>query len=183
MAPLRYLVPPLLLAVYAVARAIDGSDGDHGPGLAWDVGHVAFLVAFLGFGVLTVDFWRRSPRPHAGVHVAALASLAGIGLFCWVIVTDLSPSLDQRASLPDPVMAVGPLLFIGGFVAALALHARQHGFTAWWAPPALVLAGLLAVGADLDLLPVTALAVGAGLLLAGRQESPPAPRRAAAAVR
>lgn len=161
---------PALLAVYAVARPIDGSNGDYGPGLAWNIGHLAFLGAFIGFGVLTAYFWRASPQPHPGVVTSALASLVGVALFCWVIVTDLIPSLDDGASLPDAVMAMGPLVFIVGFVVSLALHGHQTKMRLWWLPPTLALAGLLTVGANLDLLPVTTVLVGAALLWAGSHQ-------------
>lgn len=36
---------PLLLLVYGVSRFVDGRDGSHGPGLAWNLGHVAFGIA------------------------------------------------------------------------------------------------------------------------------------------
>ncbi|GAA1620423.1 hypothetical protein GCM10009789_87530 [Kribbella sancticallisti] len=161
---LRFGTVPTLLAVYATARPIDGSDGDYGPGLAWNVGHIAFLGAFIGFGALTSYFWRASPRPHTGVVASALASLVGVALFCWVILTDLIPPLDEQASLPDPVMALGPIVFIIGFVASLAMHGYQTKMRLWWLPPTLTLAGLLTVGANLDLLPVTTGLVSAALL-------------------
>jgi len=154
---------PALLMVYAVARWVDGRDDTYGPGLAWNVGHLAFLGAFAGFGLLTADFWQRSPRRHAGVALATAASMVGVLLFCWVIVTDLSPALDERASLPDPVMMVGPLVFIVGFVAALALHCRQTCVARWGLPPAAALTALVLVGASLDLLPLTAVLMGAAL--------------------
>ena len=148
------LVPALLLA-YAVARWADGRDGSHGPGAAWDVGHVAFLGAFAGFGLLTFALWRPSAN-RIGATFAATASFLGVLLFCWVILTDLLPALDRRASLPDLVMAVGPPLFIAGFVALLAIHCRQACVPRWWLPPMLALIALALVGANLDLLPATA---------------------------
>lgn len=101
---------PLLMLVYGVARWFDGRDGEYGPGVAWNIGHAAFLAAFVGFGALTVHFRRSSSHPHVGAIIANVASLVGVGLFIWVITTDLIPALDERASLPDPVMAVGPLI-------------------------------------------------------------------------
>lgn len=158
---------PLLMLVYGVARWFDGRDGDYGPGAAWNIGHVAFLVAFVGFAALTIHFWRSSSHPRAGTVIANVASLVGVGLFLWVITTDLVPALDERASLPDPIMAVGPLIFIVGFVTSLAIHARQIGMKWWGVPPLLALAALVVVGANLDLLPVTAVLLGAALIPVG----------------
>lgn len=164
---------PLLMLLYGVARWFDGRDGEYGPGVAWNIGHVAFLAAFVGFGALTVHFWRSSARPHPAAIVAYVASLVGVALFLWVILTDLIPALDERASLPDPVMAVGPLIFIVGFVASLALHTRRVGMPGWIAPPLLTLAALIVVGANLDLLPLTAVLLAAALVPVGLREDEP----------
>jgi hypothetical protein len=43
--------------------------------------------------------------------------------------------------------------------------------TRWWAPPLLVFVALIAVGADVDLLPVTAVLLGAGLVPLGLSEA------------
>lgn len=154
------LAVPALFLLYAVARFIDGRDGDHGPSASWNVGHLAFFGAFLGLGLLTVAL-RRNLRRGTDPWLDAVggASLVGVALVCWVILTDLIPSLDARASLPDPVMAVGPAVFIVGFVGLLVIAARRSSAVTPVTPGL----GLLAfglVGADLDLLAVTA-----GLLL------------------
>lgn len=62
------LAAPALLLIYAAARYVDGRDGDHGPKASWNVGHLAFLGAFLGFGLLTVGLRRhlRGPPPIPG---------------------------------------------------------------------------------------------------------------------
>lgn len=94
---------PALMLVYGVSRWFDGRDGDYGPGAAWNIGHVAFFVAFAGFGALTVHFWRSAARSHIGKG----------------------------------------------------------------APPVLVLAALVVMGANLDLLPLTAALLGVGLVPVG----------------
>jgi len=43
---------PACLLGYGVLRLMDGIDGSHRPGLAWNLGHVSFLAAFVLFGVL-----------------------------------------------------------------------------------------------------------------------------------
>lgn len=121
------------------------------------MGHVAFLGAFIGFGVLTLVLrrWLIDHRPRIAVETAALASLIGVVLFCWVILTDLSSWLDDRASLPEPVMQVGPLAFIAGFVGLLVLAALSSAKVSFLSP-VLALMALILVGADLDLLAGTA---------------------------
>lgn len=166
---------PALLAAYSIARHIDGGDGEYGNGWAWDVGHVAFLGAFLGFGLLTAYFWQRTPRRHAGVVTATGAALVGVALFCWVIVTDLVPWLDERAALPDLLMTVGPVLFTLGFSGSLAFHGAQHRLPLWGLPPALTFVAFPLVGADLDLLPVMTVLVAVALLWVGVRS----PRRTA----
>jgi len=71
-------------------------------------------------------------------------------------------------------MAVGPLIFISGFVASLALHARRISMRWWVAPPLLALIALVVAGADLDLLPVTALLLAAALIPVGLRDAAPA---------
>lgn len=152
-------VVPLLLLGYGAARHVDGLDGSHGPGPAWTIGHLAFLAAVLGLGVLAVRLGRegrRGPWP-ALADGGLLAALIGVGLFCWVILTDLSERLDDVASLPDALTTVGPLAFGGGLVTLLALQAGH--WVPWWSPFAVV-GAFAALGADLDLL------VPAGLLFA-----------------
>ncbi|MGL5851385.1 MAG: hypothetical protein ACRCZD_11450 [Phycicoccus sp.] len=49
---------PGLLACYAVTRWVDGRDGEHGRGPAWDIGHLAFLAAFVGVDLVVVALIR-----------------------------------------------------------------------------------------------------------------------------
>lgn len=58
-------------------------------------------------------------------------------------------------------MAVGPAVFVAGVVGLLAIAARRSPAVTW-ITPGLSLVALVLVGADLDLLAVTA-----GLLLVG----------------
>ena len=68
---------PLFLLAYGLLRLVDGLDGSHGPGWAWNVGHAFFLVAFLMFGALV---WKLLDVSA----VAAIAALAGSAAFVWV---------------------------------------------------------------------------------------------------
>jgi uncharacterized membrane protein YhhN len=146
---------PLFLLAYGLLRLVDGLDGSHGPGWAWNIGHACFLVAFLLFAALA---WRLR-----GVSaLAATGALAGSAAFVWVILGDL---FDELPGLPDPAMIAGPLLFQLGMLALLTVLAVRHDVPAW--SPVMVLAGFVLFMVDLDLLPL-----GALLLLGGMAAIP-----------
>ena len=156
---------PLFLLAYGLLRLVDGLDGSHGPGWAWNVGHAFFLVAFLMFGALV---WKLLDVSA----VAAIAALAGSAAFVWVILGDL---FDDLPGLPDPLMVAGPLLFQVGVLALLTILAIRRVVPAW--SPLLVLAGFVLFMVNLDLLPL-----GALLLLAGLAPLSAHPTRAAERV-
>ncbi|MET7749655.1 hypothetical protein [Micromonospora sp. NPDC005367] len=159
---------PLLLMFYGVCRLADGLDGDRGPGWAWNIGHTSFLVSIVAFAVLAVELRRMllgtKPQPRTLTEIATGATLVGAAGFLWVILGDLFAGFADAAPLPDPLLTAGPLLFQLGLltllVQAATLRPRR---LPRWAPP-LVLAGFLALAANLDLLPVGAALVFAGLL-------------------
>lgn len=155
---------PVALLLYAGCRWLDGRDHHHAPGLWWNLGHAAFLASWVGFAILALAM-AGSSRPSVRARGAGLATLAGIGAFTWVTLTDLFPGLPD---LPDPLRLVGPLLFLGGLVTLLAVTARAQQHRRWWAFPLLALAATLTVSANLDLLPVAAVLFGAALLPAWR---------------
>ncbi|WP_262852844.1 hypothetical protein [Mumia quercus] len=161
---LAAIAAPVLLFLYGVLRLIDGADGDHGPGLAWDVGHVLFLASFAFFAILVVAL--RGEIVHLGgsravANAAATAGILGVACFAWVILGDLLPSFKEAAPLPDPLQAAGPLLFQLGLVTLLVMAVRPLRRLPI-VSPVLALGGFLLLGFDLDLLPV-----GAALVLAG----------------
>jgi hypothetical protein len=156
---------PLFLLAYGLLRLVDGLDGSHGPGWAWNLGHACFLVAFLLLAALA---WRLRDVSV----LAATAALAGSAAFVWVILGDL---FDDLPGLPDPVMVAGPLLFQLGMLALLTVLAVRRVVPVW--SPVLVLAGFLLFMVDLDLLPL-----GAVLLLGGLAAIPAARQLAAARV-
>ena len=149
---------PLFLLAYGLLRLVDGIDGSHGPGWAWNVGHAFFLVAFLMFGALV---WKLRDVSV----VASIAALAGSAAFVWVILGDL---FDDLSGLPEPLMIAGPLLFQVGVLALLTILAIRRVVPAW--SPVLVLVGFVLFMVNLDLLPLGALLLLGGLApLAGRQ--------------
>ncbi|MER7330042.1 MULTISPECIES: hypothetical protein [unclassified Micromonospora] len=159
---------PALLLLYGLLRLVDGLDGDRGDGWAWDVGHTFFLVAFLLFGALVVGLRRLllavAPRRRMLTEAATVSGLVGVAAFVWVILGDLFPGLADAAALPDPAMVLGPLLFQVGILTLLvqAGTTRPRLLPAWVPVP--VLLGFAGIAADLDLLPLAAAVILAGLL-------------------
>ncbi|GAA3252464.1 hypothetical protein GCM10010532_100230 [Dactylosporangium siamense] len=168
--PLVRLGAPVLLFVYGTLRLIDGRDGHHDKdGALWNVGHVCFLISFVLLGVLTVHGYRAlRPAPatpvRRGVALAATAAgVFGAACFLWVIVGDLFPSFP---ALPDGLQIAGPALFQVGLLALLVLLVLARLIPVW--SPVLVVAAFAAIGVNLDLIPVAAVLLFAGLLLLGR---------------
>lgn len=161
------LAGPVLLMLYGVLRLIDGLDGGHGPGPAWNLGHALFFIAFVLLGVLTAGMWQLVPtvtvvkRIVAGV--AMLLGLFGAGCFLWVILGDLFAGFRDAAPLPDVLEMIGPLLFqIGVLTLLVMLATTRPRRLPVWSPP-LVLVGFLVFAANLDLIPIGAVLVLAGL--------------------
>ena len=150
---------PALMLLYGVLRWLDGADGTRKNGWEWDVGHVAFFAAIVLFGVLAVEL-ARSLRGRVA-WAAAAATLAGAACFLWVITGDLSESFQNAAPLPGPLEIAGPLLFQAGLLTLLGLSVARRGLPAW--SPVLVLLGFVCIPVSLDLLPLAAVLVGAGL--------------------
>ncbi|MGK5738552.1 hypothetical protein [Micromonospora sp. URMC 103] len=168
--PLRLaaVAAPVLLLLYGIFRLADGLDGDHGPGWAWNTGHSLFLVSIVLFAGLAVGLRRvllsDAPRLRPLTNTAAVAALVGAASFVWVILGDLFAGLADAAPLPDPLFAVGPLLFQLGVLALLIQTATTRPRRLpLWAPP-LVLLGFVGIAANLDLLPVGGALIFAALL-------------------
>ena len=147
---------PALMLIYGHFRWADGFDGDRGNGWAWDVGHVAFLLAMLLFGALMPGLARWAPGLLT--TTAVVVALAGVACFVWVIVRDLFPAFPAA---PDAVFIGGPLLFqLGALTILVRLVVAR--LLPWWSP-VLVLAGFGAIGLNLDLLILGAALIGGGL--------------------
>jgi hypothetical protein len=167
--PVRFsaLAGPVLLLLYGVLRLIDGLDGDHGPGLAWNLGHALFFTAFVLLGILIAGMWKLVPTATVGKRIVAgvamLLGMLGVGCFLWVILGDLFAGFRDAAPLPDVLEMIGPLLFqIGTLGLLIMLAAARPRLLPIWSPP-LVLVGFLLFAVNLDLIPVGALLVLAGL--------------------
>ncbi|MEU3950936.1 hypothetical protein AB0F45_01220 [Streptomyces achromogenes] len=158
---------PLLLLSYGVLRLIDGMDGHHGPGLAWNMGHLCFLAAFLLLGVLVRELRALIPATTARMRTAAgaatAAGLFGAACFVWVILGDLFPALSDTAPLPAPLQLAGPLAFQLGLLTLLIMlvTTRPRQLPIW--SPALAFVFFLLITVNLDLLPLAALILMAAL--------------------
>ncbi|MGW2950967.1 hypothetical protein [Streptomyces eurythermus] len=167
---------PLLLLSYGVLRLVDGMDGTHGPGLAWDLGHLCFLAAFLLLGTLVRELRGLVPaagaRMRTAVRAATAAGLFGAACFVWVILGDLFPALADTAPLPAPLQLAGPLAFQLGLLALLIMlvTTRPRQLPVW--SPALVFLFFLLITVNLDLLPLASLLLMAGLTPLTRGHSP-----------
>lgn len=160
------LAAPLLLLGYGVFRYVDGRDGHHGPGAAWDVGHAMFLAAFVCFGAVILGMHQavRAPsvRRASATTTMVVLGLVGVAAFIRVILGDLFPGADDVLPLPEVLHDTGPLLFLVGLVGLMidvAIH-EPHRMPVW--APVAVVGGFAAIGVNLDLLPLAA-----GLFLLG----------------
>lgn len=158
---------PLCLFVYGIFRLVDGMDGDHGPGLAWDLGHMFFLLAFVLLGVLIVNMRRiasgASRARRVVANAATVVGLAGVTAFLWVILGDLFSELKEHAPLPDLLYEAGPLLFQLGLITLLIQLAtcRPRQLPIW--SPFVVFFGFVPIAINLDLLPLGAVVILCGL--------------------
>lgn len=147
---------PLLVLGYGLLRLVDGLDGDRGPGLAWNLGHLAFFGAMLLFGVLAFGLIRYTPAGARRIaSIAASTTVLGVVCFLWVITGDLAPGFRDAKPLPEPLEVAGPLAFTLGMLALLGLLVAARRMPFW--SPLLFGAGIVAITIELDLLPLAAL--------------------------
>lgn len=190
---------PAFMLGYGVVRLIDGADGTHGPGPAWTIGHVLFLIGLSLFGVVVVGLRAMLSgarlRSRIVANLATAFGLVGLLSFVRVILIDIIVGLravdhdamsalydrydNDPIALPSALYDVGPAFFFIGLVALLALQvaATPRRLPAW--SPALVVLGFVVIQANLDLLPL-----GAALFLASlRPVVAPTSRRGAVDTR
>ena len=151
------LAAPALMLFYGVTRFFDGLDGDRGNSWLWDAGHVAFFIAIVLFAVLGEALRRADPGVLA--TVAQAATVFGALCFLWVITGDIFAGWPE---LPSALQVVGPIFFQLGLLTLLVRETAARRVPFW--SPLLVFAGFVAIPISLDLLPLAAILVGAGLL-------------------
>ncbi|TWG05254.1 hypothetical protein FHX80_113731 [Streptomyces brevispora] len=176
-----FLVAPALMAGYGVVRLIGRAMGDYGPGVWWSVAHLLFLAGVLAF--VPVFLGLRLPAGvrggrRAGVRLAAGIGLLGTAAVAVQAVIDLvvgfvaadkqamSDMFDKVQDVPGvmPVVyTVVPMLFWLGLLALVTLLAFfRRGEVPGWSP-LLVLAGVVMMAVNLDLLTAGALCIGLAL--------------------
>ncbi|MBO2462878.1 hypothetical protein [Actinomadura violacea] len=171
-----FIAAPLLVTVYGLFRLADGMEGDRGPGPAWTAGHVAFLAALVLF--LPV-LWEMRRRAGGGAFATATAVVGLTGVACAMVQigidivvgalasdhADMARRFDDVQGVPGvmPVVyTVGPVLFYVGLAVSLGHVAARRAVPVW--APVVLLAGVAASAADLDLLPVAGLLILAALV-------------------
>ncbi|MFJ9848628.1 hypothetical protein [Streptomyces sp. NPDC101150] len=181
-----FTTAPVLVTAYAGLRALDGLDGERGPGPAWTAGHLAFLVALILFVPVFLELRRLAGR---GPFATATAAIGLVGAVCTMaqISVDLvvgALAADHAAmrgmfadvqSVPGVslvVYAVGPVLL---FVGLLVMFGRLAVVRAVpvWRTVAVVLAVLVSL-LGLDALPAVGLLLCAGLAPFPGRGTPPA---------
>lgn len=164
-----FIAAPLLMFAYGVLRLLDGLDGVHGPGPAWTIGHLAFLVAVIMFEFVFLHLWRlagRDAMATATLVVATVGTIALVTQFSIDIVagfmadnhaemSELFPGLHSNTFVSLFVYDAGPYLFYVGQLVLVAQLAVQRKIAAW--VPALVVLGLVMPVIDKDLIPVAAI--------------------------
>jgi uncharacterized membrane protein YhhN len=158
------------LVAYGIVRLVDGMDGEHGPGLAWTVGHLLFLVGFLLYGVLLVKARAALGRRRGVGTAAVVVGMVGVAAFVRVIVVDLivgfrAPDHAAMSRIGDayerwpgdlgiyePLYTVGPLLFLVGLLTLAILLTIERQLPVW--SPVLLPAGFVVISANLTLIPL-----------------------------
>ena len=190
-----FVAAPLLFIAYGIIRWIDGADGEHGPGLAWTIGHLLFLAAFALYAVALFALRGLLVRTRGVSLVALVAGLVGVVAFLRVIVIDLIVGFraadhadmsrigDDYDRWPgdlgiyDTLYTVGPLLFLAGLLTLAILLTREHRLPIW--SPVLLLLAFITITINLDLMPLGGLFLLVALYGAAGRAGQPAvrPRR------
>ncbi|MFE6845419.1 hypothetical protein [Streptomyces sp. NPDC057686] len=185
---------PLCMTAYGLIRL---TDGEHGPGLAWSLGHLAFLTGVLCFVPVLLGMRRAAVRGRgpagrgfaaAGAVIgllgaAAVVAQAAIDLVAGFLSEDreamreIFERVKSHAGVEPVVYGVGPLLFYVGLLLLMAQLAALRRIAAW--RPAAVVAGIVATGISLDLLPLAGLLFLVAFAPLGRRldrpDRPPVP--------
>ncbi|MFK0044124.1 hypothetical protein ACIQU4_08450 [Streptomyces sp. NPDC090741] len=175
---------PLCMTAYGLIRL---TDEEHGPGMAWSSGHLFFLAAVLCFVPVVLGMRRMATegRGRAGRGLAgagAVTALIGVAAVLAQVVIDLVAGflsedreamrelfrrVKSHAGVEPAVYTVGPLLFYVGLLLLLTQLAALRRAAAW--RPGAVVAGIVATGVSLDLLPLAGLLFLLAFAPLGRQ--------------
>lgn len=179
------MVAPVLVLGYGSVRLLGGPD--HPPGPVWTVSHLMFLGAFVAFGLALPGVCALVGR-GLGARLAAnvVGALAGLGVLAGIGQTVIDLGAGWRATdrpgmnvfydkvygnefLAVAFQEFGPILFFVGLPVLVILLGvlRPRRLRAY--APVVVTVGMILPSVDLDLLPVAALLMGAGLVPFGRR--------------
>jgi multisubunit Na+/H+ antiporter MnhB subunit len=170
-ARIPFIAAPILMLVYGLIRIVDGFDGERGPGPAWTIGHLVFIVAMVMFLLVFRHLHRLAGRDTLStvtLVVAAVGAVALVGQFGVDIVSglladdharmaEISRSVHRNQLVSLAIYDVGPYLFYAGqfvLVVQLAVTRRIAGWT-----PFLLLVDLIMPLVDKDLIPIGAAAL------------------------
>ena len=185
-----FVAAPVLLVVYGSVRLL--VEGSKEPGAAWTIGHVAFLLGVLFFGV-ACEGLRRAAAASGGparrrvagagavaglVGVSAAAAQAVIDLYVGVRAADKPEMKEIFAQVQDvpgvmpAVYTVGPLFLYLGMITLLATLKGPGAVRSL----VLFVLGTAAMAASLDLMPLGGLCYLAAFApLRGRVPGPHGP--------
>jgi hypothetical protein len=171
---------PTFLFAYGITRIVDGLDGSYGPGFAWTLGHIMFLLAFILFGFVITELGFRTRNGNSFrkfiTWLAVILGMAGVLDFIRVAIIDIivgfrardhasmSAISHQLNSYPStslaPLYNVGPILFqLGLIIITLQLIVTKPRQLSWWSLGFLIL-GFLLLATNLGLLPLSAIFIG-----------------------
>ncbi|MFC4017109.1 hypothetical protein ACFOW4_04015 [Micromonospora sp. GCM10011542] len=173
------LAAPLLVSAYGILRLAGRADGAYGPGLDWQLAHLAGLAGMVLFVPLVLALARllpRTPWRTGTVGVALVGLLCTMVQFGADIVEGLLAadkaemrSLSQQFhDIPGVSLAfydVGPQLFFLGLLTLTVMLAVARR-SPWWSP-VLMITGIVLPVATLDLMPLAGLLMLAALWPAG----------------
>ncbi|KPC65231.1 hypothetical protein [Streptomyces chattanoogensis] len=183
---MAFTTAPLLVTAYAGFRALDGLDGERGPGPAWTAGHLAFLAALILFVTVFLELRRLAGR---GLFATATAVVGLVGAVCSmaqisvdIVVGALAADHEaMRAMFADVqsvpgvnlvVYTAGPVLLYLGLLVMFCQLALARAVPVWRAV-AVVLAVLVSL-LGLDALPAVGLLLCAALVPFPRRGTSPA---------
>ena len=179
------IAAPMLIATYGVLRLLGRADGQYGPGLDWQLAHLAGLAGMVLFAPAVLTLGRLLPRtPWRAVAVGVTL----VGLACAVVQfgadiveglmaadkAELKALSHQFTSVPGVTpafYAVGPQLFFVGLLALTVLLAAAKRVP--WRTPVLTLIAVTLPPLTLDLLPLTGLLLLAALWPAAARNPAP----------
>ncbi|NUR89943.1 MAG: hypothetical protein HOY71_38195 [Nonomuraea sp.] len=181
-----FIAAPLLVLTYGVFRLFDGMDGERGPGIAWTLGHLAFLLALGAFAVVFLAMRRmlgRTPLATTSVAVgfvglACVAAQFGIDLVNGFVSADHAAMAEMSLrvkAIPGMSLAIydaGPYLFYVAQV-ALVIQLFLAGKVKVWTP-ILVLADVTMPVISKDLIPVGSVLLLVSFLPLARATAPAA---------